>query len=185
MEAARVAEIAATDSSTSSPSDDVMFGQLLNEMSASRRAAEQNTAEIQRLASRLAASSVNTVQRPTYTNRPSSPRRVTFSDDSPDTRRRTPPPAQQYCGRTPYQPGRQQHRPQRVPPRSSSPHPLAQDCRPSTLIHTCGNCGGSHQFGSSYCRAFGVVCHNCKRSNHLARMCRSGRRSVRGCYQNT
>jgi len=55
-----------------------MFGQLLDETSASRRAAEQNVAEIQCL--------VNTVQRSSYTNRPTSPRRVKFSGDYPDTR---------------------------------------------------------------------------------------------------
>ena len=59
VEAARIAKIAAGDSSTSTTPDGPLLGQLLDEMSASRRAAEQNTTEIQRLASRLASSTVS------------------------------------------------------------------------------------------------------------------------------
>ena len=190
IDAARIAEIAAGDGSTSTTPDGPLLGQLLDEMSASRRAAEQNAAEIQRLTARLASTTVSTVDRPPPVSRSSSPRRVTFSGDNVDARRHTPPPPTQfYAGRATYQSGRDQRPRQRGPPpgplRSRSPRPSMQDNRSSTPVHiTCGNCGGLHQPGNRYCRAYGVACFNCQGMNHLARMCRRGRRPSQRGYQN-
>ena len=155
VEAARIAEIAAGDSSTSTTPDGPLLGQLLDEMSANRRAAEQNTAEIQRLASRLASSTVSAVDRPSLAGRPTLPRRVTFGGENFDARRRTPP----YAGRASYQSGRDLRPSHRGLTRSRSPlpRPTTQQDRPSRPVHiTCGNCGGSHPFGNRYCRAYGV-----------------------------
>ena len=188
VDAARIAEIAAADGSPSTTPDGPLLGQLLDEMSASRRAAEQNAAEIQRLASRLASSTVSAVDRPSLAGRSTSPRRVTFGGENFDPRRRTPPPAQPYAGRAPYQSGRDQRPPQRGLTRSRSPlpSPTMQQDRPSRPVYTtCGNCGGSHPFGNRYCRAYGVVCYNCKGLKHLSRMCRKGRRPTQGGFQNT
>ena len=154
-----------------------------------RRAAEQNAAKIQRLAARLASSTVSTVDRPSPVSRSSLPRRVTFSGDNFNARRPTPPPAQSYAERAPYQSGHdqrpQQREPPRGPPHNRSPRPPMQDNRSSTPVHTtCGNCGSLHQAGNRYFRAYGVVCYNCQGLNHLARMCREGRRPSQRGYQN-
>jgi len=100
IDAARIAEIAAGDGSPSTTPDGPLLGQLLDEMSASRRAAEPNAAEIQRLTARLASTTVSTVDRPSLVSRSSSPRRVTFGGDNPDARRPTPPPTQFYAGQS-------------------------------------------------------------------------------------
>jgi len=189
VEAARIAEIAAGDGSTSTTSDDPLLGQLLDEMSASRRAAEQNATEIQRLAARLASTTVSTVDRPSLVSRSSSPRRVMFGGDNLDARRPTPPPAQTYTGGAPHQSGRDQRPQQRGPPRgplrSRSPRPPMQDNRPSAPVHiACGNCGGLHQAGNRYCRVYGVACFSFQGMNHLVRMCRKGRRPSQRGYQN-
>jgi len=145
VKAARIAEIAAGDGLTSTTSRLRLLGRLLDEMSVSHRVAEQNAAELKCLASRL-ASSVSTMDCPASASRSSSPCRVTFGGDNLDARRPTPPPAQLYAGRAPYQSGRDQRLQPRGPPLSRSPRPTMQDNRPSAPVHiTCGNCGGLHQ----------------------------------------
>ena len=37
----------------------------------------------------------------------------------------------------------------------------------------CGNCGGEHSSLQKACPAFGKICHNCRKENHFARVCRS------------
>ena len=100
ISAARVAEIAAAERSSPMTSSDGLLGQLLQEMSASRRVSEQNAAELRRLTSRLASSTtVNTVDAASVPSRSNSPHRVTFRqtfrDDNMYTRQRTSPPDQQ------------------------------------------------------------------------------------------
>ena len=199
ISAARVGEIAAGKRSSPTTSSDGLLGQLLQEMSASRRVSEQNAAELlQRLTSRLASSTtVNTVDAPSLPSRSSSPRRVifrdTFGDDNMYTCQRTSAPAQQHGirgSRPPYQYTADSQRratpppPFRGPPtRGISPRPLAQNARLAGPIHTCGNCGGSHKFGNRYCRAYGVACYTCGGLNQLSRMCRRGRRPSQGALR--
>jgi len=44
----------------------------------------------------------------------------------------------------------------------------------------CGNCGGNHQFGRQFCRAYNVQCYNCHKFGHIARCCRGVRRGTGG-----
>lgn len=37
----------------------------------------------------------------------------------------------------------------------------------------CRNCGGEHSSAQRACPAFGKICHNCRKENHFARVCRS------------
>ena len=177
ISAARVAEIATAENTTSSTPSEGLLNQLLQEMSANRRVSEQNAAELQRLARSTAA--VNTLG--ASSTRPAPTRRVSFR--AQDIRQGTPP-AEQYGNRN-GRPGYQSRLPSsRVPLRRGSPPDPSLNNRPSRPTHTCGNCGGMHEFGISNCRAYGVICYTCGKRNHLAKMCRSGKRPSQGALQN-
>jgi len=72
---ARVAELAAPGE-VSSQVDTTMIGQVLNEITASRRVAEKNATDLQRLTARFEATTVGSIDRP---ESPATRRRVTFS----------------------------------------------------------------------------------------------------------
>ena len=166
VSAARVAEHAAYDDS--STVDTTMIGQVLNEISASRRAAEKNAADLQRLAARFEASSVASIDRPAS---PAAARRVTFAAGE-----RSPPAPRYVSPRPPraVSPGRRQFG--RSTQRGQGTRPSSNGYNSYNSNPICNNCGGTHNVGSRYCRAYGVMCYNCRGMNHLARVCRRGRR---------
>ena len=50
-----------------------------------------------------------------------------------------------------------------------------QYCEPRKNLTSkkCRNCGGEHSSAQRACPAFGKICHNCRKENHFARVCRS------------
>ena len=78
VNAARVAELAAPNE-VSLQVYTAMIGQVFNEITASRRVAEKNAADLQRLTARFEATTVGSVDRP---ESPATRRRVTFSGES-------------------------------------------------------------------------------------------------------
>ena len=165
VKAAKVAEVATGDQLSSAP--DPLLGKMLDEVSAGRRVAEQNAVDIQRLAAKLASSTVSTVERATSSpgRSSTSQRQVSFRDEY-DTRRR----ATTWNPRPPSPPTRGQSRPaQRWTSRGRT--------AATTTRIQCTKCGGMHALDNRYCRAFGVRCFNCHGMNHLSRCCRRGRRT--------
>ena len=100
VNAARVAELAAPNE-VSLQVDTTMIGQVLNEITASRRVAEKNAADLQRLTARFEATTVGSINRPEI---PETRRRVTCSGESGNRSS----PTQQYVSPRP-------------PPRALSP----------------------------------------------------------------
>ena len=44
---------------------------------------------------------------------------------------------------------------------------------------SCRYCGEKHKWGSRYCSAYGKVCRNCGKRNHVTKVCRSSGKGIR------
>ena len=56
------------------------------------------------------------------------------------------------------------------------PYHAATSWPPQPIVATCPGCGsGPHQGGCQSCPAYQVICHNCHKNGHFARVCRSRR----------
>ena len=166
IQAAKVAEAAQTviDQATTPTNTDV--NRMTGELAASRIVAEANNQEIRKLTDQLAKQP--TVRNISRSSSPSSQRgqspaqrRVTFADDGP---RRT------------YRQSSQSSRGQFVNYRQCG---SSSELMPTML---CGNCGGNHQFGRQFCRAYNIQCYNCQKFGHIARCCGGVRRGT-GVFQ--
>ena len=163
VQAARVAEAAEKAVAPSAEATALSFDRVVAELVASRHTSEANTEELRKFNSRLATKPVSAVSRSPSSSpqrSPAAPRRVTFAAEP-----------RRGQGNQPIWRGRGRASTFQRQPRTSS-------VDQSTTATNCGYCRGNHVIGRQYCRASEVVCHNCRKMGHFARVCRGARRAV-------